>query len=232
MTPAATLLRILIAGALVAACTARPTDRSVRTFGAMRDVLRNGNDEGRVVITDVATPAAVGVGALAGLRGEVTITGGRVHIAERDGDGLTVRAPRAGERATLLVVGEVAVWTELPLPDCRDYASLEEQIAAALRGRGDDPFAPTPVRITGRANNLQMHVIAGACPIANPSGPSPWRFDGPADDVELVGFYVEDAAGKLTHHNRSSHLHAVADGRAGHLDEVVLVDAKLFVPTK
>ena len=75
-------------------------------------------------------------------------------------------------------------------------------------------------------------VIAGACPIANPDGPSPWRFAGPAEELSLFGFYVEGAAGVFTHHDRSSHLHAVADGRTGHLDEVDLTDAKLFVPAR
>ncbi|MFN3239989.1 MAG: acetolactate decarboxylase [Planctomycetota bacterium] len=228
----APMLVALLAVLLLASCTAPPATGPVRTFGGLRDVMRNGNDEGRVVLTDVATPTAVGVGALAGLRGEVTIADGRALVAERVGDDVAMRDARPGERATLLVACEVAAWTELPLPDCADYATLEQRIGEALRQRGVDPFAPTPVRVTGRARNLRMHVIAGACPIANPTGPSPWRYDGPADDLTLVGFYVEDAAGQLTHHNRQSHLHAIADARTGHLDEVALEQVRLFVPAK
>jgi len=93
-----------------------------------------------------------------------------------------------------------------------------------------DPKTPIPVRVRGKVTRLQVHVIAGACPIATPDGPSPWRYDGPADNVKLVGFYVEGAAGKWTHHTHQSHLHAVSDQAMGHLDGVVIEDAIVMLP--
>jgi hypothetical protein len=50
--------------------------------------------------------------------------------------------------------------------------------------------------------------------------------------VELVGFFAEGAAGRLTHHGRRSHLHAVADEVMGHLDEVALERAVLLLPMR
>ena len=204
----------------------------MQAYGAMREVMRDGDDRGRVVLSEVTTPFSVGVGALEGLAGEVTIVDGEALVAQRDGERVRMRAPRTGEQAALLLVGEVRAWRELPLPDCADYATLEEHVAEALREAGMDPGEPTPVRVVGRAERLQMHVVAGACPIAAPNGPAPWRFDGRAEAVTLVGFFVEGAVGVLTHHSRCSHLHAIAGGKAGHLDDISLRDARLLLPLR
>lgn len=204
----------------------------MQSFGSMREVMREGRDQGRVAITGLATPSAIGVGALAGLAGEVTIADGRALVARRDGDAVATREAEPDDRATLLLVAEVRAWQTVELLDVADYATLERQIGAALRAAGVDPRTPTPVRIVGDASELQMHVIAGACPIANPSGPSPWRYRGPADDATLVGFYVEDAVGRLTHHARTSHLHAIVGDRTGHLDEVAFARATLQIPRR
>lgn len=203
----------------------------VESWGTMREALRLGDSRPRVDLADLAANDAVGVGALAGLEGEVTITGGRVLVATVEGTECRVRDARADATATLLVRAEVADWEEHPLPDCASYAELDAAVAEVLAARGFDLEQPTPVRIRGDATSLEYHVIAGACPIATPDGPAPWRFDGPLDDVVLVGFFVEGAAGRFTHHTSSSHLHVVAPGKTGHLDEVSLERAVLLVPS-
>lgn len=217
---------------LLAACHATSAPSAVRSFGTMREVLRMGQHQGRVAVATETRPGTVGVGALAGLAGEVTILDGRALVSQRRGDAAPVRPARAEDHAALLVAAEVPRWTEHALAPCADYAALEEQVHAALLAGGFDPGAPTPVKVTGRAPRLQLHVIAGACPVATPGGPPPWRFDGPADAVTLVGFFVEGAAGRLTHHTHRSHLHAVTRDAAGHLDELQLEEARLFLPAR
>lgn len=228
---------------LAAASCAGPTslpEVEVTTWGTMREVLREGRSDGRVALATIATSNAVGVGAMANLAGEVTILDGRVLVAAGGGresgreDTATPRVREAvdGDFASLLVLANVPTWEEVPISDCATYAELETTIAKQLRKRGKDLTSPQAVRIRGRARHLALHVIAGACPVANPSGPRPWRFSGAVEEVELVGFYVEEAAGRLTHHNRRSHLHAVADQLMGHLDEVALEDAVLLLPAQ
>ncbi len=232
---------------LAAACSgpapepARPpaaelTPPRVKTWGTMREVLRQGRSEGRAELTALHG-VAVGVGALEGLAGEVTVRDGEVLVSRApDGpDGrVTVGPPREGERAALLVTAEAGAWDSFPLPACGSYAELEAAVAAALAAAGFDPAEPTPVRVRGRAASVELHVIAGACPIARPEGPPPWRHRA-AGAVELVGVAVEGAAGRLTHHDRSSHLHAVLDdgATAGHLDAVALEEgAVLLLPAR
>lgn len=223
---------------LIAGCAGRststdpvPTSVPVRIWGSMREALREGQSEARVELAGLAGGGAIGVGALAGLAGEVTIANGHAFVATVDGDACHVTdAPADGAAATLLVHAPVTSWRVYPLPDCPTYGDLESAISAELERQGFDPTIPTPVRVRGRASHLEYHVIAGACPIADPTGPAPWRFSGSLDDVELVGFFVEGAAGRFTHHDRRSHLHVLAPQRTGHLDAVSLSDAKLRIP--
>ncbi|MEZ5979662.1 MAG: acetolactate decarboxylase [Planctomycetota bacterium] len=203
----------------------------VESWGTMREALRDRHSEARVRLGGLASDGAIGVGALAGLAGEVTIANGSVWVARVDGGARRTTEATADDAATLLVRAEVASWREVPLPDLASYDALESAVAAALVREGFDPSEPTPVRVTGRATHLELHVIHGACPIAHPEGPPPWRFAGAVDRVELVGFHVEGAGGSLTHHGRRSHLHVLADGGTGHLDAVSLEDAVLYVPT-
>jgi len=222
----------------LAACQAPAPRLEVTTWGTMREVLRNGHDEGRVALGALAAPGRIGVGALEGLRGEVTVLDGRVLVATAEPASppgaapaaCTLREAGADEQAALLVLARVDAWEAHPIGTCRSYTELEDAIAECLTARGQDPTAPVPVRVRARAAELELHVLAGACPIAHPEGPPPWRWQGRCEDVELVGFFVEGSGGRLTHHGQRSHLHVVADAVGGHLDEVALPDAVLLLP--
>ena len=224
---------LLIPLAVLAACSSAPTTQ-VRVWGSMREALRQGHDEARVVPLDEARPTSVGVGALAGLEGEVTVVDGRVLVSEGAAP-VPARAATDADAATLLVLADVPAWTESTLPACADLAALEAAVLARLAVLGRDPGIPTPLRIRGRATALDLHVIAGNCPVANPAGPAPWRHHAAAVDVELVGVLADGAAGWLTHHTGVTHLHAVTGGPAGeltgHLDGVALeAGATLSLP--
>jgi acetolactate decarboxylase len=199
----------------------------------MRVALKQGKSEGRVALQDVVRAHSFGVGALAGLEGEVTIIDGQTFLALADDEGLQVRNSTATDEATLLVLAEVENWQVHTLPACADYSELEVAIAAALTENGFELNQPTPFRITGEAVHVELHVIRGNCPIANPSGAKPWRLETQAQDIDLVGFFAEDSAGKLTHHTHRSHAHVVALDQSfcGHLDEIALTaGAFLWLP--
>jgi hypothetical protein len=197
----------------------------------MREVLREGSTEGRVDLQIAAAPGSIAVGALAGLAGEVTVLDGRVLVAIPAGtDGVEVRDAVPGERAALLFLARVERWEEVPLPDCASYEALEDAIRSALAACGHDPAVAVPVRVRGVAEEYSAHVVAGACPIAQPDGPPPRRLRATDTPIVLAGFYADAAAGRLTHHDRSSHFHLVAPGAMGHLDAIRLRQAVLFLP--
>jgi acetolactate decarboxylase len=179
----------------------------------MRDVLRNGNTQARVNLSDViATPGGVAVGALAGLGGEITIVDGEVWVARSTGSGAKMSGPdvQGGDCATLLTVSHVDAWVEVPLPQGGAGAGLATAIAAAAKRQGLDTAQPFPFVIEGELTELDAHVIAGSCPIANPDGEAPWKFSLSSPTTgRLVGFYAEDSEGVMTHHGSLTHTHVV-----------------------
>jgi len=221
---------------------ARHADRAapvVEHWGAMREVLRDGHTEGRVDLAEVLGPHTVAVGASAGLAAEITVVAETVHLAEvvdpDSAEGLRVRAPAAGEQATLLVLADVHAWSEHPLSAVSDLAELETSVRAIAAANGIDVNEPFPFRVEGLARDLRLHVLNHSCPIADPDGPKPWRFAGKGETAVLVGFYAKDSAGRLTHHGQKTHTHALVAERdiSGHLDEVALTPgARLFLPVR
>ncbi|MCC6908015.1 MAG: acetolactate decarboxylase [Phycisphaerales bacterium] len=219
---------ILAAAAVPGGCTTRTT--SVAQYGAMRQVMREGQTEPRIRLTDaVAAPHAYGVGALEGLTGEVTIVDGSVWVARVAHEGVDVSgpAPLAHDQATLLTLAHIASWESVPVTTTIEGAALESSIKAAARDMGIDTSKPFPFVIEGDAIRVDLHVVNGYCPSAvDPAtiDAQPWVWSSPAPGrAVIVGFYAPDAAGVMTHHATAVHLHAVVDidGRtvAGHVDE-------------
>jgi hypothetical protein len=196
----------------------------------MREVLREGDDRGRIGVIEASGPDTIAVGALAGLEGEITVVDGAPMVAI--GATGEIRPARPGDRAALLVAADVPTWRSIPLQGpVEDLAALEDAVAEALVRAGFDLEEPVPIRVRGYATEIACHVIAGACPIARPDGPPPRRLEQQGITVELVGVYARGRAGELTHHTNRTHLHVVAPGTMGHLDAVALSDAVLLVPS-
>jgi alpha-acetolactate decarboxylase len=229
----------ILLAALVSCASSPERVASLECWGEMRNVLREGNTEGRVRIEGVARPGTWGVGAMEGLEGEITIYDGNVVLAIVEDEQLTLREATKRDQATLLVLATVDEWRVLGIPEVRNAKDLEYALARALEATGFDPsIDPVPIRIEAEFPSIALHVLDHSCPIANPEGPPPWRYYGENVTGTLVGIYAEGQAGTLTHHGQNFHLHAVIrteDGTtvSGHMDEVALgTDAQLFLPVR
>jgi hypothetical protein len=211
----------------------------VKHWGGMREVLRNGKTQGRVELSEVVGSTSFAVGALEGLAAEITVIAGEIHLAEvRQVDGqdvYNVRTANAGEQATLFVIADVQTWTEHEMPPVADIASLEASVKSIAAANGQDVTQPFPFRVEGTAADVDLHVLNHSCPIANPDGPAPWRHTSKNQRATLIGFYAQDAAGLLTHHGQSSHIHAIlpTKGISGHLDAISFIQiTRLFLPAQ
>jgi hypothetical protein len=212
---------------LLAGCAAEPP---IRQFGAMRPVMREGLTEPRIELAAVASAGTFGVGAMAGLDGEVTIDDGRVLVTRvaPAGPVTTGPAPCPAGHATLLTVGRPSRWHDRELRGSLAGSALEDAIrdfAASRSIRTDAPFLFT---IETTAATASMHVIAGACPHANPDAEVFRVALKPGTPTRVVGVYAEGRAGELTHHGARIHAHAIFEyeGRTitAHVDELGLAD--------
>ena len=191
----------------------------------MHEVLGEGHTQGRVQLRDaVRDSESIGVGALADLRGEVTILDGHSWIARGEPSAIE----SVNEQATLLAVAHVPRWTQTSIASELSSDQLDSFIRQTARSEGIDTDNPFPFVIEGRLD-VVAHVASGACPHAgNASQPAhverpPFQF---TNEVGwLVGFYAERGEGSLTHHGSRTHVHVLLKGdqpRTGHVDSVTV----------
>ena len=210
-------------------------DGTIRTWGTLREVLRDGDRSGKVSVTDVLGPATHGIGALADLDGEIAIRGGAAFVAEgfrldrhTIGGPVVMPRPATGEdRAALLAVCEVPRWRSIAIDRPLDERGLERLVREHWDAAAFGATRVVPVQVEGPIE-WRGHVLAGRCP--HSSAPPP---PGSAPPVTvsrttvrpstLVGFLSDLGPGVLTHHGTVFHLHAVpneGDGGGGvaHVD--------------
>ena len=222
----ALLGRLLVALAL-SGCASSDWDGRVVSWGSMREVMREGRTEGRVVLAAAAQPASVGLGALAGLRGEIVVVRGETWVARVvDGRLECGRGALPEEQATLLALSEVSAWNELHLERDLTYEELVE-LLAGLAAEGRVAPDPWPFIIEGELFALEAHVLNGACPFAGevPAGCEPLRRSLAHTSGMLVGFYAPRAAGQLVHHGEAIHAHVVLttpEPYVGHVDHAAI----------
>ncbi|MBT7640275.1 MAG: hypothetical protein HN598_07300 [Planctomycetes bacterium] len=234
------MIRFLILGVSlgVSLCGCAGSHDLVEQYGGMRDVLRMGNTQSRISFAEMRQqPHAIGVGALTGLEGEITVFDGQIFVATTP-DGIrasTTSADTNPGSATLMTLAHVKTWHQDPLPDS---PSLEQSIEEVARSHGIDTDKPFPFFIEGVASSYQIHVINGYCPVATPDlapEDQPWRQHGASTALRVVGFFARDQHGVMTHHGSNLHIHAIIvngdEWISGHLDEVEMAEgATLSVP--
>ena len=212
---------------LLCGCT---NSNSVEQYGGMREVLREGHTQPRIALRDVTgKPGAIAVGALAGLGGEITIVYGETWVARSIDGNANVTGPTTSphDQATLLTASHVDSWIDIPLPDGATAAQLAKMVSDTASNHGLNSTNPFPFIIEGDFRELELHVIAGSCPIANPNGEQPWRYTSttPIHGL-LVGFHAQDQEGVMTHHSSNVHMHALIPGGddtlTGHVDHVIV----------
>ena len=193
----------------------------------------------------VAQPHFFGVGAIEGLKGELTILDGKI---------LATSAPTQAEltpihvtdetQATLLIGDHVDQWTPIELDADYVGSAFEDQIKKLAQQQGLDTSKPFPFWIKGPILNMEFHVIRGACPVhAQKKGielsddEKPFHHHVDQVDGQLVGVFALGAAGKITHPGTSMHVHVVftedqqTNEITGHLERFgVAKGAVLYLP--
>lgn len=232
-------IKIMLSALLFCSCQATDHDPErmaawpgeLEQWGTLREALRDGQVQGRVRIGDAARAGLYGVGALEGLRGEVTIFDGEIWISEGSAEkAVTTRAMVSDEQATVLFAAEVAEWQKFPVEVDVDPSVFDAFLAEQAQLAGIDSAQPFPFVIEGGFEHLKLHVVAGQCPIRarmmaeDPKFPP---FEMHAEEIagRLVGIYSPGSGGVVCHVGSDTHVHALLEGQnalTGHVESVGL----------
>jgi len=203
----------------------------IERWGTLREALRDGQDQVRVAVAEVARKGVYAVGALEGLRGEITVADGEVWISEGHVQHpVTTRGLATSAQATVLFAAEVREWREIVVEADVDPSELDAYVARQARAVGLDPNRPFPFVVEGGLRHLSMHVLAGECPIRarmldKEMTSPPYQLHSESADGRLVGLYATDSSGILCHMGSKTHVHAMIEqdgGLTGHAETVGL----------
>jgi len=206
----------------------------VKVWGSLREMMREGRTESRVAIAPLlAAPHMYAVGAIAGMRGEVTVLDGTAWLALGDRDSGRATAGIADEGAALLVASYVADWSRVAIPEDIPFAELDRRIEALAAAAGMDVDIPFPFLIEGEFSDVRWHVLKGP-----PSSDAAHDHIGNAvvGDPKtirgtLVGFFSRHHQGSFTHMGQNIHAHLVDTSSmlAAHADQISIRASSMLV---
>lgn len=204
--------------------------QDLTAHGNFTHIVHTGESTGVILLDSLRVPSAWGVGALAGLRGEIVVLDGDVLVSRGTDPMAGLGAPAAVDEATILVYGAVTEWREVQLSQDMNPERLAQVIEREAESAGLDPEAGFPIRIQGTFPTLVWHVVTGDAPedgVVNAGHANSQSgmnlYDEPGATGELVGVYTgATLEGIASHPGERQHLHFVdiERTRSGHLDEV------------
>ena len=219
--------------------------QDLTVHGNFRHMMHTGETAGTVALDTLTVPSAWGVGATAGLRGEVVIRDGAVLVSRGDDPDARLTPPEAGEQAVILAFGTVEDWQSVAIPHDLAPDRLTHFIEMQAQSLGLDPQGGFPVRIEGSFPQLVWHVVTGEVPAHGGHGTGHGGghansqsgmnlYDEAGATGEIIGVYTGAALeGIASHPGERLHLHFVSgDGtRSGHIDEITIsAGALLMLP--
>lgn len=212
----------------------------VRSFGTYLNMIGRRDYAPRVALSEIEKLGATeAVGAVSGLRGEITIIGGRTVVSYGGCDGCP---PVHAETATFLGIGKVAEWAApIPIPADLSGHALDDFILTQAKEASLDLSKSFPVRLRGTLIGVEMHVVEAPNPDFTGHGSGmpmakqdEYRHASLVGDV--VGLYApRERQGELTHPGEFFHFHWVnaERTRTAHIDAFGMrKGAELILPKR
>lgn len=213
----------------------------VVSYGAFRAMVQRQDYSAKVRLGTAADKGATeAVGAVSGLRGEITMIGGKLLVSY---GAPCASCPQAkDEYAALLATARVAGWQDpVALPADLAGEALDAFVIERARLAGLDVTRPFPVRLEGVLTGVKMHVLRAPNPGFSGHGsahPMADQEDILADRLKgtVVGIYAPPShQGVVTHPGEAFHFHWVdqARTRTAHLDAFGMArGASLLLPRR
>lgn len=222
--------------ALTALCagTAAPAQPPVGVYGAMRNIMQDGNLSAAVSLDTLDRSHLYALGPVAGLQGEIAVLDGRVYTAQKEGAGVDTSS--ISPAAAMLVYSRVKRWVEVLLSNsAADLAAVQSAIEAVAARQGIDLEKPFAFRIEGGISGRSHLIHWEEGTEHTMDNHKQFALTAAIDAPMLIGFYSRHHAGVFTHHSSPLHMHVVnpQTGYVGHVDELRLgADARIFLPAE
>jgi len=232
-------LPLSIAFTLWAALALASEPFGIRAFGDFKRMTGTGDTAGVVKLRELpAAPDAFGMGALAGLRGEVLLWEGKPLVTRGHSEKGSVEPASPADEAVMFVVAQVEAWDQIVVPNDMTQAQFEAFVLRTAASRGLDAEHAFPFVVKGDLPRVQWHVVMGSAPKhGDPKGHASIRaFDQAGVTAILLGFHSGAALeGVISHPGERFHVHYASRDLSvsGHVDEYrVAKGALLRLPRK
>jgi len=195
----------------------------VVVYGSLRDIMHN-NDYSEKVWLNLMGPLdeKYGLGAVAGLDGEILILNGDIYVSSVR-DGMLVLDKSSDVGAALLIISEVSNWGEVIIDqNISSTGDLEIWIENNAKAYGLELTKPFPFMIKSVEGNVEWHVVQ---PPAEDESHKESSKKGKSSGVfQALGFYGNNHAGVFTHQESKTHIHFMPEDRnvSAHVDELSL----------
>jgi acetolactate decarboxylase len=240
-------------GIILAACATAVVQSTkeglVEYAGAQKNIFSTGKAEQTVSVADMAAGAdSYGVGAVAGLDGEITVFKGKPYVTKVRGDDFTL--DHGHDHGAVF-----AVWTRQPnwreesiLAETRSYLDLQRLVKARVVAAGIDVSKPFPFRLVGTPAEVKWHInvdlTEGKAITRELFAKSKANYVAKNQPMDIVGFYSENHPGVFISAyapaikpdsgvKNAIHIHLLShdDKAAGHIDDLTLAPGmKLLLP--
>jgi alpha-acetolactate decarboxylase len=236
--------RITLISVMMAAATAFAAEPfGIQAYGSFKQMSHTGNTDGVVKLSALnGATGNYGVGALAGMRGEILLWDGKLLVSRGHSPKGETGAPLATDEAVLFVKGNVAGWQTITVTADMSQAQFESFVIESARKLGIDGDQAFPFAVRGNNLNVVWHVVTGAAPASGHHGSGihdqghaqARTFRESSVSGTLLGFHTGTALeGVASHPGERFHVHyANADfSVSGHVDEYrVPKGATLMLP--
>jgi alpha-acetolactate decarboxylase len=232
-------IKILFLSLLLTAAAAYAAEPfAVQAWGNFKQMAHTGKTDGVVKLSALGgTKGTYGVGALAGMRGEIFLWDGKLLVSRGHSQNGSTEPATPSDEAALFVRGKVDAWQELTVANDMTQAQFEAFVVDSARKLGIDGNRPFPFAVRGEKRNIVWHVVTGAAP-AGGHAPTPAAHGGASTHAQghagmrvfkenaasgmLLGFYTATALeGIASHPGERFHLHYASTDLSvsGHVDE-------------
>jgi alpha-acetolactate decarboxylase len=223
-------------------------------YGHFQRMMHTGDTGGKIALGDLSQkPGTWGLGAAAGLKGEIIQIDGKLLVSQGTDDKGRVQPPLPGGQAVLFASAQVQQWADVLVPADMEQTQFEAFVIQQAKQHGLSLEYPFVYRVEGRFPKMHWHVVTGEVSTGDHGGHGGQGtgttqsghankqsgmkvFQQPDSRGQIVGLYSGVALeGAVTHQGERFHAH-FADSPAtvsGHADTYAVAGGSVLkLPVK